>query len=145
MPKPATDETTKAEPRKRGGQPGNVNTQRHGLRGGKLPAGCQHIENAVNSLRRQVEAAVIEQKGEINIVDAAAINSILKWERHGLLASHWLRKEAASLTPADRLRFSEAIAKASDQRDRNIRVLGLGVVTAKPWTALPAPEGEDDE
>lgn len=144
MAKPSNTDTAKPE-RKRGGQPGNVNTQRHGLRGGKLPPGCAYIENAVNSLRRQVEAAVIEQKGEINIVDAAAINSILKWERHGLLASHWLRKEATTLTPADRLRFSEAIAKASDQRDRNIRVLGLGVQVAKPWTALPAPEGEDDE
>ncbi len=53
-------------------------------------------------------------------MDAAAINSILKWERHGLLAAHWLRHEADKLSPSDRLRFSEAIAKASDNRDRNI-------------------------
>lgn len=104
---------------------GNTNRMRHGLAGGKLPAGCQYIENRVNSLRRQVEAAVIELKGEIGILDAAAVNSILKWERHGLLAAHWLRKEAAKLSPSDRLKFSEAIAKASDARDKAIRSLGL--------------------
>lgn len=103
----------------------NANAQRHGMRGGKLPKGCQYIENRVNALRRQVEAALIEAKGEIGIVDAAAVNSILKWERHGLLAAHWLRHEADKLSAGDRLRFSEAIAKASDNRDRNIRALGL--------------------
>jgi hypothetical protein len=72
-----------------------------------------------------MEAAIIAAKGEINIVDAAAINSILKWERHGLLAAHWLRHEADKLSTWDRLRFSEAIARASDNRDRNIRMLGL--------------------
>jgi hypothetical protein len=42
-----------------------------------------------------------------------------------LLAAHWLRKEADKLSAGDRLRFSEAIAKASDNRDRNIRLLDL--------------------
>jgi hypothetical protein len=110
---------------KKGQGKGNTNAQRHGMSGGKLPAGCAYIENRVNALRRQVEQAIVVAKGEIGIVDAAAINSILKWERHGLLAAHWLRKEAHKLSPSDRLRFSEAIAKASDNRDKNIRALGL--------------------
>jgi hypothetical protein len=83
------------------------------------------VENAVNSLRRQVEEAVIAAKGEITLSDAATINSVLKWERHGQLALTWLRREAANLSPSDRLRFSEAIAKASDNRDKAIRSLGL--------------------
>jgi hypothetical protein len=95
------------------------------MKGGKLPRGCQHIEHQVNALRRQIEEAVLAAKGEVNVVDAAAINSILKWERHGLLAQHWLRKDTDKLSVSDRLRFSEAIAKASDNRDRNIRLLGL--------------------
>lgn len=104
---------------------GEQNATRHGMQGGKLPRDCRHVENRVNSLRRQMEAAVLESKGQISILDAAAINSILKWERHGLLAAHWLRKEANVLSAGDRLRFSEAIAKASDKRDANIRALGL--------------------
>ncbi|MCI0643212.1 MAG: hypothetical protein L0Y72_06530 [Gemmataceae bacterium] len=113
------------KPGRSGPPKGNSNAQRHGMKGGKLPKGCMYIEHRVNSLRRQMETALMEAKGEINIIDAAAINSILKWERHGLLAAHWLRKEADKLSASDRLRFSEAIAKASDNRDRNIRALGL--------------------
>ena len=56
------------------------------MKGGKLPPGCQYIECRVNDLRRRVEAALLKAKGEISILDAAAVNSILKWERHGLLA-----------------------------------------------------------
>jgi len=104
---------------------GAGNAIRHGMKGSALPKGCKYIEHRVNSLRRQMEAAVIAARKEIGILDAAAINSILKWERHGLLAAHWLRKEADKLSAGDRLRFSEAIAKASDNRDRNIRALGL--------------------
>jgi hypothetical protein len=138
--------TPKDEPAKgRPGAPvGNVNAQRHGLSGGKLPKGMQFIENRVNALRRQAEAAVLALKGEISIVDAAAINSVLKWERHGLLASTWLRKEADKMTPSDRLRFSEAVAKASDQRDKNLRLLGLDRDTRQDMFAqlyaLPSPE-----
>jgi hypothetical protein len=121
------------------------------MRGGKLPKGCEYIENRVNALRRQVEAAVLEAKGVINIVDAAAVNSILKWERHGLLAAHWLRKEADKLSAGDRLRFSEAIAKASDNRDKNIRALALNrdaaedVIDALYSRMRALPNGADEK
>ena len=72
-----------------------------------------------------MEDAVVELKGGIGILDAANVNSVLKWERHGMLAAHWLRNEAEKLTPTERLKFSEAIAKASDARDKAIRALGL--------------------
>jgi hypothetical protein len=113
------------KPGRSGPRERNQNATRHGMRGSKLPPGCKYIELQVNSLRRQIEEAVMAAKGEITITDAAAINSILKWERHGKLANHWLRKECDKLSASDRLRFSEAIAKASDYRDRNIRLLGL--------------------
>lgn len=142
-PKNGTPEGKPA--RKRGAPVGNTNAQRHGMAGGKLPKGMQYVEKRVNSLRRQVEAAIIDVKGEITLVDAANVNSILKWERHGMLAMHWLRKEADKLTPSERLKFSEAIAKASDNRDRAIRALGLdrdkadNVLDALYTRRLPAP------
>ena len=112
----------------RSGAPkGNRNALQHGLRRGKMPKGCEYIENRVNSLCRQVEDALLELKEGINIVDAASVNSILKWERHGLLAAHWLRHEAEKLSPTERLKFSEAIAKASDSRDKALRALNLDV------------------
>jgi hypothetical protein len=121
------------------------------MKGSKLPPGCRYIEIRCNFLRRQCEAAVIALKGEVSLTDAAAINSILRWERHGMLAEHWLRKEMATLSPSDRLRFSEAIAKASDNRDRNIRQLGLDrdstrdvldTLYRRPGLALPKPNGD---
>jgi hypothetical protein len=125
----------------RGGPPkGSSNAIRHGLRGNSLPKGCRYIENAVNKLRRNVEDALMEVKGEINFVDAAAVNSILKWERHGLLAAHWLRKEGNNLSAGDRLKFSEATAKASDNRDKAIRSLGLNMKLS-PWIVTPS-QGE---
>jgi hypothetical protein len=133
------------KPGRSGPPKGNSNNLRHGMRGGKLPKGCQYIENRVNALRRQVEEALIAVKGDIGIVDAAAINSILKWERHGLLAAHWLRKEADRLSASDRLRFSEAIAKASDNRDRAIRSLDLdreGEDVLDQLYRLPSPDRE---
>lgn len=139
-----------------GARPANANAQRHGMKGNKLPKGCEYIENRVNNLRRQMEQAVLDAKGVISIVDAAAINSVLKWERHGLLAAHWLRHEVDKLSTRDRLYFSEAIAKASDARDRNIKALGLDVPppemdlrgyidASKPAAALPAPDTDDDD
>ncbi|MCA9078248.1 MAG: hypothetical protein KDA93_24685 [Planctomycetaceae bacterium] len=127
MSETTSNETDKDKPRRRGAQPKNRSAMRHGLTGNKVPKGAEFIENRVNGLRRQIEDQVMQLRGEINIVDAARINSILKWERHGQLAAHWLRKEAENLSPADRLKFSEAIAKASDRRDKNIEALGLNI------------------
>ena len=79
--KPYTGQQTMSngleKPKNKGGPPlGSVNAQRHGMRGGKLPKGCGYIENRVNSLRRTVEAAILEAKGEISLLDAAAVNTI---------------------------------------------------------------------
>ena len=112
---------------KRGAPLGNVNAQRHGLRSGTLPLKCRYIQNVVNKFRRELERVVFDLKGEINLLDASNINSATKWETHGQLARYWLRTEIESLSPSDRLRFSEAIARASDNRDRAIRLLGLDV------------------
>jgi hypothetical protein len=126
----------------RSGPPrGNDNAARHYLRAGKLPPKLQYIEHRINAFRRHLEAAVAAAKGEVSIVDAAAINSACKWERHGLLAQHWLRHEAENLSASDRLRFSEAIAKASDNRDKNLRTLGLDAQTPAPWTIDAKPNG----
>ena len=103
----------------------NRNAMRHGLKAGKLPADAKYIETRLNLFRRNLEDAVIESKGAVSITDASAINTAVKWERHGCLAQRWLRVEGDKLTPTDCLRFSEAIAKASDSRDKAIRLLDL--------------------
>lgn len=131
------DEPTKSDPPLQknpgGGQRGNLNAVRHGLTAGKLPQGLAYVEKKINLFRRRLEAAVEEVKGEIAIGDAAAINSVCKWERHAMLALHWLRKEGDKLSASDKLKFSEAIAKASDARDRALAKLRLDVQDLSPW------------
>lgn len=138
-------------PKKRGpGAPGVPKSQahraaisaakvKHGLRAelrvGKLPRKLQYVEHRINAFRRKLEEAVVQSKGEVSIPDAAAINTACKWERHGLLAQHWLRHEAEKLSAGDRLKFSEAIAGSSDKRDKNIRLLGLDI-QQNPWIVV---------
>lgn len=107
----------------------NRNAMRHGLLAGKMPADCKYIECRLNKFRRTLEDAIIETKGEVNILDAAAIQTALKWERHGALALRWLRLENKNMKPAERLTFSREIAMASTQRDKALWLLKLD---AKP-------------
>lgn len=110
----------------RSGPPkGNRNNLRHGLTAGKLPAGCQYIENQLNGFRRRLEDIVLEVKGDISLTDAAAIQTALKWERHGALALRWLTKEEENLSMSDRLQFSREIARASTERDKALASLRL--------------------
>ncbi|WP_152098359.1 hypothetical protein [Lacipirellula parvula] len=84
-------------------------------------------------------------KGSVSMTDAACINSICKWERHGILAQHWLREAEGKMTASDRLRFSGEIAKASDQRDRNLRLLDLDKKVDIWATLRQAPQVTDVE
>ncbi len=112
----------------RSGAPkGSANAMRHGLRAGKLPKDAKYIEWQMNSLRRELEAAVIAVKGEVNLLDAATIQTAVKWERHGALALRWLRVEGDKLKPTERLHFSREIARASTERDKALAALGLDV------------------
>jgi len=108
-----------------GPRKGNRNNMRHGLRAGKLPVDCQHVEIQCNMLRRQLEDAVIAARGEVNLVDAANIQTALKWERHGALALRWLRVSGDKLKPVEQLTFSREIARASTERDKALAALKL--------------------
>ena len=125
MDEPIDDEPATDEPLKVGGQKGNRNGIRHGLTAGKLPKGCQFLENKLNCFRRTLEDIVLSVKGQISLMDAASIQTALKWERHGGLALHWLNKQGAKLKPMESLAFSREIAKASTERDKALASLGL--------------------
>ncbi len=128
-----TDKGTTDISRNHGAQPGNSNSIRHGLLSGKLPKGCQYVENRMNAFRRQLEGELISIKGQVSIIDAASINTAVKWERHGMLAQRWLRLECEDLKPADKLSFSREIAKASTERDKALAQLDLDAPPRNPW------------
>ncbi len=138
-PKPrfGTGSAFKGKAGRSGPAKGNSNALRHGLKCGKLPADAKYVENRLNAFRRTLEAAVIDNKGEVNLQDAASIQTCIRWERHACLAQRWLNKMQDELKPEQRLNFSREIARASAERDKAIAALQLGAKVAAPWLALP--------
>jgi hypothetical protein len=118
--------------RKCGAPRGNQHNTRHGLRlvVNGLPPGCTRLEGDRRKLRRLLESLVETQKGEITIVDAALISTIIRWETHSALCARWLRHALAEggkgLTHADKLGYSREVARASSERDKCIKALGVG-------------------
>lgn len=142
----ANDVTT-SEVTVRGGQPGNANAMRHGLRStrvrlviGTLPKSMHRIERNVIAFRRLIEAAVLDARGEIAVMDAALIQSACRHETHAQLAQRWLRLHADTLDAGQRLAYSKAVADASTARDKCLERLKLTHDAADAYAALFAPE-----
>lgn len=121
---PTTNDAAERVPakQKRGGR---AAYWRHGLRGTTFPPQLTWMKRTIDVFRREVERAVLVAKGEISLVDAATINTIYRMERHAQLATHWLTTHADELSPADKLKFSWEAARASAERDKALRSLGL--------------------
>lgn len=130
----------KAEGRKKAAR------NRHGLSCNELPKGCTHLELKSNVIRRNLEQAVLELKGKISLTDAAHINSAIRWERHAGVTAWHLKKNADGLSGPDFLKFSHAIARASSERDRAIRMLNLEPTDdATQWADLTDTDGDSDD
>jgi hypothetical protein len=141
----AKNSTPKPDTRTRGAQKGNSNATRHGLRAGQLPREAKYIEHRMNDFRRQLEAAVIDSKGQVTLQDAAFVQTAMRWERHAALAQRWLTKAHDTLTPEQCLHFSREIARASAERDKAIAALSLDSTEHRlPWLSAPSstPEAE---
>lgn len=128
--------------------PTNRNALRHGLRSGQLPSGAGYIVRITRELRASIEDAVASRNdGSVSLYHASLINSAIRWERHALLCQRWLRLEADKLNPDQRLAYSRESARASAERDKCLRLLGLDrsdleaqidQLYRQPWPA-PAP------
>lgn len=138
-------------PNLKGGAPqANRNAMRHGLRAGMLPKGAAYIKRECDTMRREIETAVLARHGEVDLYRAALIQTAMRWERHGMLVQRWLRKEAVTMDAAQRLAYSRDIARASENRDRCLKELGLNVdetqnaidawYSADPDDALESPD-----
>jgi hypothetical protein len=106
------------------------------MRGSGLPKHCGHVQRATCHFRRQLEAAVLDVKGQIDIVDAAFINTAYRAERHAQLAQRWLSIEAERMSPADRINYSREVVRASESRDRAISNLKLDCKPSDIWDSL---------
>lgn len=91
----------------------------------------------------------MDLKGEVSLMDAANINTAVRWERHALLAQRWLRHNAHEMTHDQRLAYSKEIANASSNRDKALRELGIDKpqddFTTLYATVADTKTGQDDE
>jgi hypothetical protein len=85
---------------------GNANSLRHGLTAGGLPKGSGYITRVTSELRRAVEQATLEVRGSLGVFEAATIQTLIRWERHAMLAQRWLKRHYDELDPEQRLNFS---------------------------------------
>lgn len=123
---------TKTAGNRRGAPIANTNSVRHGLKANRLPARLAWADRRVNAFRKVVENAVIAAKHEVTLVDAATINTLIRFEKHAVLCGHWLSKEIDNLSNADRIAFSREVANASAQRDKCLRQLGIDMPKELP-------------
>lgn len=125
---------------------GNRNSMRHGLRAGRLPKGAAYIRRETDRLRSVIECAVVERHGEISVYHAAIVQTCIRWERHAMLAQRWMRLEAGDMDASTRLAYSREIARASSERDKCLRDLGLDARAASIIDALySSPQPSADE
>lgn len=107
---------------------GNRNATRHGLTAGQLPKGAAYVRRITDSLRVALERAITDRNGgEVSLYHAALIQSAVRWERHSLLSQRWLRQEAATMNADQRLAYSRETARASAERDKCLKLLGLDI------------------
>lgn len=141
-------------PKKRGGQPGNQNARRHGLRSTSLTKETRYIEHVIGRVRSNIEQAVVKQKGEVSILDAALIQSLCRHEMRAMLLGRWLRELMENETPAnlaDRKSTLASLSRATDDRDRCLTRLDLGKDEASVWifpeepTPTPTPRNDSTD
>lgn len=124
---------------KRGGQHGNHNAMKAGLRSANvdnLPVGCSWIKTLVSEIRRVLEDAISERDGMVNDYQRCIIQTACRWEQHSLLAQRWLRENYAKLDHSERLAYSREIAKASAERDKCLKELELHKANVRDTMAV---------
>ena len=135
---------------------GNRRATRHGLTAGQLPKGAAYIKRCSDQFRVAIEQAVADRNGgQVSLYHAALIQSAQRWERHAMLSQRWLRHEADKLNADQRLAYSREVARASSERDKCLRLLGLDrsefdhqldQLYSESWPASPdATAGEQSD
>ncbi len=107
----------------------------HGLLVGSLPKGMASITRAVNHLKLLLEAQAVSQLKVVGPVELMVVQTALRWERHGLVCQRALRH--LTLSPDQYLAFSREVARASSERDKALRSLGLKASLPDPDHGLP--------
>jgi hypothetical protein len=94
----------------------------------------------VVAVRRIVEAAAIEHRGQLGVYEDAQINTFCEWELFKADIHRYLEDHGAELTPEQWLAFRREIPKASSARVTALKDLGLDVSKdSNVWDCLNEP------
>ena len=83
------------------------------------------MTRSVRQLRRALDAATLDQHGELNVFQSATVQTACRHEARAMLLQRWLRNEFGELSTSEKVSILGEIGKASDARDRCLRALGL--------------------
>lgn len=88
------------------------------------PKGHDNLRKRLHALRRALEAAVLDVRSEVSLVDAGRIQTAIRLEQAAGLIAHWLRN-AGDLSATDKAVLVAKIGQLSEQRDKVIEKLKL--------------------
>jgi hypothetical protein len=135
---------------------GNANALTSGLKAvyttSRFPKGCGYVERRIRGYKAALQAAVVEQHGEVSIYHASVIQSACRHESAAQLAERWFRLEenGGTLDMTARASLLSLICKSSDARDRCLKALDLdtppdaGPLAGLDWGKIVEPPGEVD-
>lgn len=120
---------------------GNLNAVSNGakltrLTLGELPLTMRRQTQQARKYRRELEAVVLEVKGEVNSSDAHLIDEASQAEVHASVCRWLLRERLDQMTVSDIAKCSEQILKAKTTRNRAVERLNLNAPPPDPWDAL---------
>jgi hypothetical protein len=125
---------------------GNVNSMRNGsrlagyrLKIGELPPALVRQTRDARKYRRELEAAVAEAKGEVDLIAAHAIDTAAAAVVHASICRWLLRERIDRMATSDILACSTAMLRAKETRDRAVARLGLDRRDLDTLDALYSP------
>ena len=126
--------------RKRGAPVGNTNALRNGSRVdrkrlvvGELPKKMIAVKREGRAYRREIEAVVLEAKGQINTLDAHYIDTAAAATIQAGICRWLLRHKLEEMTVSDVRGCTSDIVKAKERRDAAIRALDIDAPPPNPW------------
>jgi hypothetical protein len=111
---------------------GNLNAARNGgkmaarrLVIGELPKPLLGAKREARAYRRALEAAVLDEAGEISVTAAHSIDTAAAATAHAAICRWLLREKIGAMPTTDILACSKEIVRAKETRDRAVRELEL--------------------
>ena len=110
---------------------------------GELPKALLSVRREGRAYRRKLEAAVVEAKGSISVLDSHLIDTASAATIAAGICRWTLRNKLDGMKASEVLAASQGIVKNKQARDVAVKALDLDSPPPAPW-AIEAEEDTDD-